>query len=360
MHVVDHLSSFHFVNALTSKSASEVLNWLRITFQITGRPQIVQSDNGGEFNNHLIRDYFKKWGVTHRNSKPYTPATNGKVERGNADLKEVLSNLMKEHDASWFDVLYEACFIMNTTPTRSLKMSPHEFVFGQKHWRDMNTNNLSPLPSESPSISSSTPTSTPSSPSRAVILQEVPLPNAISSSLLSQPIVSSPIHEDFNLNIVSSQNNPPNKSHLVEVTIGSNGHCVDENDPNYDNKCDDDECNIENVTPIIDILSRVAETPAFHSQPPPPTKLHASDSVIRNAEETLMVEVNAYSEESRGLREKRFKRVRELGRISYIQNTFNMVKQVDNQRGAVSLEEGDVVGVFVPQECCGRRVDSSQ
>ena len=44
-------------------------------------PLVWCSDNGGEFKNSELKELFKECNIIQKISKPYTPRTNGKVER---------------------------------------------------------------------------------------------------------------------------------------------------------------------------------------------------------------------------------------------------------------------------------------
>jgi hypothetical protein len=69
--------------------------------------------------------------IEHRTGKPYTPATQGKVERANRTLKEIIKKLVQEskHTKTWFDVLYEATLCMNTNYSNVIRKSPYKHVF---------------------------------------------------------------------------------------------------------------------------------------------------------------------------------------------------------------------------------------
>jgi hypothetical protein len=133
-HMVDHFSSFHYVRALQAKSANEVLEFIRSTFAITGYPIILHSDNGSEFINPKIKNYLATHNIEYRHGKPYTPQTQGKVERGNQSLKKVINNLVQHYknERSWFDVLYEAQMCLNQNITRTLNKSPYQHVYCMK------------------------------------------------------------------------------------------------------------------------------------------------------------------------------------------------------------------------------------
>lgn len=97
-----------------------------------GYPVVLQSDNGSEFINQLIIDWLKQHGVKYAHSKPYTPQTQGKIERQNRTLKDRLFKSMSEGD-DWFSVLQSTVLAINNCVTRSTKQSPYLSVYGLTH-----------------------------------------------------------------------------------------------------------------------------------------------------------------------------------------------------------------------------------
>lgn len=130
-HVIDHVSTYHYTEAIREKSAIEVLHVLRKFFAVFGFPNVVHSDNGGEFRNSEIQKYLEHHQIQFVHGKPYTPQTQGKVERANRTLKEVIRKLVAEsrNTKSWFDVMYEATLCVNTNLSRAIRKSPYHHVF---------------------------------------------------------------------------------------------------------------------------------------------------------------------------------------------------------------------------------------
>ena len=62
---------------LVTKEAKEVLNYLKKFIDEYGKPNIVQSDNGGEITANIIKNYLKEEGILFINSGVSHPQTNG-------------------------------------------------------------------------------------------------------------------------------------------------------------------------------------------------------------------------------------------------------------------------------------------
>jgi len=61
-HIVDHFSKFHILFPMKTKSAMETArNCIERFFSVFGLPNIIQSDNGSEFVNDVIRAITVLW-----------------------------------------------------------------------------------------------------------------------------------------------------------------------------------------------------------------------------------------------------------------------------------------------------------
>jgi transposase InsO family protein len=344
LHIVDHQSSYHFVYALVSKEAKDVLEGLRQTFQFISHPKVIQSDNGGEFNNDLLSTYFEKYNISHRNSKPYTPSTNGKVERGNRDLQNIIDRLMKEYNCDWFNVLYEAALIMNTTYTSSLKMSPHEFVFARKPRNETNgIIDLTTLVDISDASSNSSKSSSPSSVLiSSQIPHSIPLP-----SLISQ--LQRNVDDSNELSRINLQEHALSTVESINTSTLSSSIQDNHHHHHDDNNTQKNDLVVENRS-IIDILASVAENYGEGSA----TAIENNN--LSNAER-IESKYNSDDEKDcessiviRCERENIFQRVRNTGKTAYVNNSLRMVKQVNAQRKARDLGIGEAVGMYIPQD----------
>lgn len=132
-HAIDHYSTFRVAEPLEHKAAKDVYDFVRRLFSIIGYPVIFQSDNGGEFKNGLLESYLAENHVEFRHSKPYTPTTQGKIERANQSLKQAINKNIRisKTSTNWVEVLYSAVYSINTNVACSTGTSPYELVFFQ-------------------------------------------------------------------------------------------------------------------------------------------------------------------------------------------------------------------------------------
>ena len=79
-----------------------IIEYDRFILNKTGHHlKVLRSDNGGEFINHYLKDYFDQHGVRQQTSTPYTPQQNGRAERFNRTLLEGVSAMLIDSKLPW-------------------------------------------------------------------------------------------------------------------------------------------------------------------------------------------------------------------------------------------------------------------
>jgi len=128
--VVDHFSGFPWAFPLFTKRAEEVAYKLFTElFVVFGPPQILHSDNGGEFVNTVINALSTLFSFRIANGKAYNPREQGLVEKFNGTLATTISKLLYERKSKrWVDVLHEALFSYRIT-VGVTKKTPFEIFF---------------------------------------------------------------------------------------------------------------------------------------------------------------------------------------------------------------------------------------
>ncbi len=98
----------------------------------------IRSDNGREFVQRALEEWYAKEGIQHQKTAPYHPEQNGKAERLNRTLLEKMRCML--HGAGledklqlWGECLQTACFVYNRTAQEGLGgKTPHEVFTGVK------------------------------------------------------------------------------------------------------------------------------------------------------------------------------------------------------------------------------------
>jgi hypothetical protein len=78
--IVDVCTRFVFLRALPNKNGINIAMALWELFCTIGFPKIIQSDNGKEFVNNIIKIMTSKMNTDHRLITPYHPRGNGEAE----------------------------------------------------------------------------------------------------------------------------------------------------------------------------------------------------------------------------------------------------------------------------------------
>jgi len=94
----DHLTKLVLLRSLHSKRADEVAYHLDI-FTTFGVPNILHSDNGGDFCNQIIKSLCEMWNdikIVH--GKPRHRESQGSVERANQDVENMLATWIEKNE----------------------------------------------------------------------------------------------------------------------------------------------------------------------------------------------------------------------------------------------------------------------
>lgn len=98
-HAVDHWSKFNFAYPLFSKTAEEVAEGMQsFIFSYFGLPSILQSDNGKEFVNAVLKKVVQQWPgkVQLISGRPRHPQSQGLVEQAHHTLERMIAAKMQE------------------------------------------------------------------------------------------------------------------------------------------------------------------------------------------------------------------------------------------------------------------------
>ena len=124
--IIDHFSKFGMISIVPNKKSTTVLKVLKEWLRITGKPGMIQSDNGGEFNNDLIKDFLKHQGIEYVRGSPYHPQSQGSVEGFNRTVQNFLY-LAKDMHKDEFDLndsIYDFCMHKNNRKHTTTKHKP--------------------------------------------------------------------------------------------------------------------------------------------------------------------------------------------------------------------------------------------
>ncbi|GJX90918.1 retrovirus-related pol polyprotein from transposon TNT 1-94 [Tanacetum coccineum] len=138
----DHLCSacqLRKIKFLRSKDETSefVIKFLkRIQVSLNKTVRYIRTDNGTEFFNQVLTQYYESVGIFHQKSVPRTPQQNGVVERRNCTLIEAARTMLIFSKAPmflWTKAVVTACYTQNRSliHTRHNK-TPYELVHDKK------------------------------------------------------------------------------------------------------------------------------------------------------------------------------------------------------------------------------------
>ena len=145
---IDVFSRFIFLRPLLNKSALSVSRELFKIFAFFGPPQILQSDNGLEFNNELIQQLSNLFSTQIRHSTPYYPQCNGIVENAVKSTKTLIAKEIDTNLMDWSKRLDSIQLKINLRITDIHKSTPFTVMFARlmnsfKDYRNVSTPLLS-------------------------------------------------------------------------------------------------------------------------------------------------------------------------------------------------------------------------
>ncbi|GJU49802.1 retrovirus-related pol polyprotein from transposon TNT 1-94 [Tanacetum coccineum] len=137
--IVDDYTRFTWVKFLRSKDETPefVTNFLKqIQVGLNKTVRFIRTDNGTEFVNQVMSEFYEGVGIFHQKSIPRTPQQNGVVERRNRTLVEAARTMMIFSKAPmflWAEAVATACYTQNRSliHTRHNK-TPYELVHDKK------------------------------------------------------------------------------------------------------------------------------------------------------------------------------------------------------------------------------------
>jgi hypothetical protein len=97
-----------------------------------GLPRCLHSDQGAQFESHVIKQLCLMLGITKSHTTPYHAQGNAQTERFNSTLLSMLSCLPEEEKSRWKDQVTYVVHAYNCTHHESTGFSPFQLMFGRK------------------------------------------------------------------------------------------------------------------------------------------------------------------------------------------------------------------------------------
>ncbi|GJT61503.1 retrovirus-related pol polyprotein from transposon TNT 1-94, partial [Tanacetum coccineum] len=137
--IVDNYYRFTWVKFLRSKDEAPdaIIKCIKnIQVRLNATVRNVRTDNGTEFVNQTLRDFYENVGISHQTSVARTPQQNGVVERRNQTLVEAARTMLIFSKAPlflWAEAINTACYTQNRSLIRlRYNKTPYELMHDKK------------------------------------------------------------------------------------------------------------------------------------------------------------------------------------------------------------------------------------
>ena len=129
-----------FIRAVKSTGAEEAAHFLMELSGIFGPPSFFRTDNGSQYDNHLVDALLALIGTERYPGIPYRPQSNGMIERLNKEVMQHLRFIVHTRRVreSWSRYLPLVQRIINNSYNSSIGTSPAKLVFGNRVNLDRN------------------------------------------------------------------------------------------------------------------------------------------------------------------------------------------------------------------------------
>ena len=129
--IIDIHSRFVLLRTLIDKSATSVADVLLKVFFDFGFPRILQSDNGTEFVNRVLKKITESACIDHRLITPYHPRANGAAERTVQTVKLLIYKLIKGIKKDWSLFVPFTQYCINNKIKICTKSTAFNIMFGR-------------------------------------------------------------------------------------------------------------------------------------------------------------------------------------------------------------------------------------
>ncbi|GJQ99494.1 putative ribonuclease H-like domain-containing protein [Tanacetum coccineum] len=137
--IVDDYSRFTWVRFLRTKDEAPeaIIKCIKnIQVRLNATVRNVRTDNGTEFVNQTLREFYENVGISHQTSVARTPQQNGVVERRNRTLVEAARTMLIFSKAPlflWAEAINTACYTQNRSLIRlRYNKTPYELMQDKK------------------------------------------------------------------------------------------------------------------------------------------------------------------------------------------------------------------------------------
>ena len=119
--------------AIPKRSSEAVAVMLQYIVTTYGKPLAVLTDNGEEFLSYQVQNVLRRLKIQHNHTTPYHPQTNGRLERFNDILTQMLAKMTApQRQNQWDELLPDALLAHRAHTSSSTGVSPFFLLYGKE------------------------------------------------------------------------------------------------------------------------------------------------------------------------------------------------------------------------------------
>lgn len=130
--LVDLCTRFCILRPIMDKQSHTIVSTLVQIFCDFGLPRVLQSDNGTEFVNDLMKRFKRAAGFDHRLVSPYHPRANGVAERWVQTSMRAIRKRVEGNNREWDVYVPAVQLAMNAKVSKRLDTAPYSLMFARK------------------------------------------------------------------------------------------------------------------------------------------------------------------------------------------------------------------------------------
>ncbi|KAH7639889.1 hypothetical protein HUG17_3922 [Dermatophagoides farinae] len=127
----DYRSKWIEAKASVDSSTERIIDWLEEVWNRFGKPKILISDRGSQFESREFIDYCARMGIEHHRTTPYHHQSNGMVERVHRTIWNLLRVVVADSHNDWDVHLPSVLGVYRNTVHAALGISPFEALFNR-------------------------------------------------------------------------------------------------------------------------------------------------------------------------------------------------------------------------------------
>lgn len=130
LNAIDYATSWSYTVRCDTGTSVDVMNLLNTIILNHAAPREVISDNGAQFTSADVESFLRSHHIKHRKTTPYHPRTNGRCERYNGVIKQIITATEANYPQYSVDSIIDASTLLYRTRPLANGHSPFFLLYG--------------------------------------------------------------------------------------------------------------------------------------------------------------------------------------------------------------------------------------